>query len=283
MKFRNPTSQENRRAFVRRCFGIGAGVAAIPAGTGQGAGPAKVRLPGGSPETGMSEYERILSHTDSMHVLGNPRSWSLVSQGFHPFAPERVAVLPSDDRIDYHDRCGKDLRRYIDERIKIEFDRLPGRDPSSFPESKRESIYWIVDTMIGHYGVRSQFREWVVGLAGREIIGSTAFCACGLAHQYQRGGHAPVDCAPVDWWLFLFPGGIDWAALDASPVFAVIAHVFQNDPYARSWSGMFPVWVLTQEIWRTDPDWSQIAQMGRLGACRHLNRIVAQCLTNKPL
>jgi hypothetical protein len=229
----------------------------------------------------MSEYERILSHTDSMHVLGNPRSWSLVTQGLHPFAAERVGVLPSDDRIRHHDRCGWNLRRHIDARIKAEFGHMEGHDPKRFPESKRESIYRIVDTMIGHHGAWAQFEEWVVGMAGREILGSTALCPCGLAHEYQRGGRVHVDCPPVDWWLFLFPGGIDWAALDGEPVYAVMTHVFGNNPSAQSWRGMYPTWVLAQEILRTFPDWSQIAQMGRSGACRHLNRIVGQCLANQ--
>jgi hypothetical protein len=229
----------------------------------------------------MGEYEQILSHTDSMHNLGNPRSWSLVSRGLHPFAPERVAVLPTDERIRYHDRCGKEARRGIDERIRRECGHLEGHDPRRFPESKRESIYWIVDTMTGHYGAGSQFEEWVVGMAGREILGSTALCPCGLAHEYQRGGRVPVDCPPVDWWLFLFPGGIDWAALDEEPVYAVMTHVFGNDPSAPSWWGMYPVWVLAQGVLKADPDWSQIAQMGRVEACRRLNGIVAQCLAKE--
>jgi hypothetical protein len=160
---------------------------------------------------------------------------------------------------------------------------MDGYDLRRFPESKRESIYWIVDTMTGHYGVWSQFEEWVVGMAGREILGSTALCACGLAHEYQRGGQVPVDCPPVDWWLFLFPAGIDWAALDEKPVFAVMTHVVRNDPSTQSWWGMYPIWILAQEVLKNFSDWSQVAQMGRFGACRHLNGIVARCLTNKPL
>jgi hypothetical protein len=42
-------------------------------------------------------------------------------------------------------------------------------------------------------------------------------CDCGLAHQYQRGGQVPVDCPLVDWWLLLFPGGIDWAFMTELP------------------------------------------------------------------
>ena len=282
MRFQRSKGRETRRGFVRQCLGVGASLTAAPLGSSLGAGSVKAPWLNESTEMRLSDYERILSHSECMQVLGNPRSWSLVSQQLHPFAPERAVVLPSDERSRYHDRCGKQLRCDIDKRIKLRFGHLDGHDPRRFPESKRESIYWIADIMTGHYGVSRQFAEWVVGMAGREIIGSTALCACALAHEYQRGGPVPVDCPPVDWWLFLFPGGIDWAALDDQPIFALMAHVFRNDPSAQSWLGMYPIWILAQELLKSIPDWSQIARMGRLGACRHLNGIVAHCLTNKP-
>ncbi len=259
----------HRRGFVRDCFGIGASLAALPIGRSEAAGSEKVHSPNGFIVPRMSKYERILSHTDSMHILGNPRSWSLVTQGLHPFAPERVVVMRQ--RV-YFDRGGRDLRRQIDKRIEDEFGHMQGFDKKSFPDSKRESLYWMIEWMCSHYGV-PYFEQWVVGLAGREILASTASFGMGMAHQYQSGGQVPVDNPPVDWWLFLFPEGIDWAAIDGLPVFAVIAHVAHLD---ASYRAMFPVCFLTQSLLRTD--WSQVAQMGRVDACRHLNRITAQCL-----
>jgi hypothetical protein len=272
------TTQENRRGFVRRCFGVGASLAALPFESRQAIGSAQSL--NGLIVPRMSEYEQILGHTGSMQILGNPRSWSLVTNGLHPFAPERVAILPSEYRIRYGDRFGKHLRGQIEQRLKLECGHLDGYDQRWFPESKWESIYRIIEAMTSHYHVLSQFEEWFVGLAGREILGSSGHRGMGLAHQYQRGGLVPVDSPPVDWWLFLFPGGIDWAALDEQRIFAVIAHVRENDP---SWSGMYPIWMLTQEIWKSFPDWSQVAKMGRVGACRHLNGITAQCLAKKTL
>src|ERR1017187_5521293 len=73
----------HRRGFVRNCFGFGAGLAALPLGSDQAVGSGKVESPNGLIVPRMSEYEHILSHTNSMHILGNPRSWSLVSQGLH--------------------------------------------------------------------------------------------------------------------------------------------------------------------------------------------------------
>lgn len=274
------TTQDNRRGFVRNLFGVGASLAALPVGRSQAACSGRTQLPSGSIVPGRSEYEALLSHTDCMHVLGNPRSWSLVSQGLHPFHPQRVAVLPKDA---YGDRCGRDLRRKIDTQIDVDYSQIEGVDSKKrFPDSKRESIFWMMDMMTGHYGVPF-LEQWVVGLAVREILGQTAGGGLGLAHQYQRGGDVPVDNPPVDWWLFLYSSGYDWGALDEQPIFAVIAHVVQHVPYYRSWSDLYLIWGLTQEIWKSVTDWSQVAQMGRVGACHHLNEIAAQCLANKAL
>jgi hypothetical protein len=264
-------ARENRRGFVRHCFGAGASLAALPSASSQTLESGKVQSPNGF--VGMSEYERILSHTENMHILGNPRSWSVVSEGIHPFAPERVVVM---SQRTYGYRCGSDLRRQIDKKIEIEFAHMEGFDKKSFPESKRESIYWMMDAMCGHYAV-PYLEHWVVGLAGREILASTAWRGSGMAHQYQRGGELPVDNPPYDWWLFLFPEGIEWAAMDDQPVFAVIAHVARNN---KSCGLMLPLWVLTEAIRKTVPDWSHVAQTGRVAACRHLNWITAQCLAN---
>jgi hypothetical protein len=227
--------------------------------------------------------------------VGRPRSWSVVSRGFHPFSPERIVVLPSLIGQPwwgggYGVRCGRPARRRIDGRIDAKIDETiqlnrrlsPGYEPEGgwFPDSKRESIYWIMDVMADHYGDRSKFEAWVVGLAGRELLGATAAHGCGMAHQFQHdGGGVPVDCPPVDWWLFLFPSGIDWSALDDEPIFAVIAHVARDSEYASYGSHMRSAWALAQGVWgAVDGDWARIARMGRVEAARHLNPITARLL-----
>ena len=253
----------HRREFVRQCFGVGASLTALP-----------IQSPNGLIVPRMSEYERILSHTNSMHLLGHPRSWSLVSQGLHPFAPERVIVMRQQN---YGDRCGRDLRRKIDKQIEVEFGERESFDRKRFPQSKLESLYWIMDSMCGYYSV-PYLEQWVVDCVRREFLASTAWCGMGMTHEFQRGEEVPVDNPPCDWWLFLFPGGIDWAAMDDNPVFAIITHVAHHD---ASYRAMLPLYVLTQGLLRTD--WTAVAQMGRVDACRHLNGITAQCLADLAL
>jgi mannitol/fructose-specific phosphotransferase system IIA component len=282
----------SRRGFVRRCLGTGAILAACPPSRpgAMGAEIARRPLVTASPE--LAEYERILSRTDQMDLLGRPRSWSVVQQGFHPFSPERIVVMSSRNKPSwsadrYRDRCGQQVKARLDERIDrlveehIEFNRrlTPSYTPTGewFPESKRESIIGIMDAMSAHYRVRSQFEPWVVGLVERELLGSTALGDYGLAHQFQHGdAEIPVDCPPVDWWLFLFPEGLDWSSFDDQNIYAVVAHVARDRPYVSS-GGMLHVWCLTQRI-GSKVKWSEVSRMGRIEAARYLNPITANLL-----
>jgi hypothetical protein len=126
--------QQNRRGLVRQCFGVGASLTALPVGSSQASG--KVQLPNCTVKTGLTEYEHILSHTTDMHILGHPRSWSLVTQGLHPFAPERVVVMRQRE---YFDRGGRDLRRQIDRQLELKFGHMEGFNKKYFPDCKKGS------------------------------------------------------------------------------------------------------------------------------------------------
>jgi hypothetical protein len=285
------STSTSRRGFVQRCLGTGAVLAASPPSSPRGMSAEIARRPLATASPDLTEYERLLSRTDRMDVLGRPRSWSVVTQGFHPFSPERIVVTRTGaDRSsrfrdsNYGDRCGRLLRRRIDGRIgeMIEDDkrRYPDYDPPGgwLPDAKRESIFWIMDAMTDHYRVRSQFEPWVVGLVGRELLGSTAMGRYGLAHQFQHGdSEIPVDCPPVDWWLFLYPDGLDWSSLDEQEIYAVIAHVGRNRPYASNSCCMLRVWCLTGSLGR-EVEWAGVARMGRIEAARYLNLITARLL-----
>jgi hypothetical protein len=284
-------NRTNRRGFLGRCLGAGAALS--------WASPSTAIVPVNSDGWGLTgpfppdleEYRRIMARTPLMDVVGRPRSWSVVSRGFHPFSPERVVVLPSDvDRLrcggGFGGRRGTEVRRRIDRRIDEEIEetkhRNPGYEPPEgwFPDSQRESICRIMDVMVVHYGDRSKFEPWVVGLARRELLGSTAAHGSALAHQFQYdGGEVRVDCPPVDWWLFLFPAGIGWSAIDEKPVFAIIAHVARDGEHARRGAAMLPVWCLAGRVLHAvDDDWARVARMGPVEVAWHLNPITAHLL-----
>jgi hypothetical protein len=89
---RRPCRATNRWGFFRGTLGLGLGLGTAGPLTVPGRAPADVAPHGPA----LSEYEHILSLTDSLDLLGVQRSWSVVRQGFHPFAPpERIiAALP---------------------------------------------------------------------------------------------------------------------------------------------------------------------------------------------
>ena len=78
-----------------------------------------------------------------------------------------------------------------------------------------------------HYHAPDLFPRWASGLAWREALGSTGSGnGFALLHQFQDDGEVQLRNAPVDWWLFLFPDGVDWDALDGKHVHGMIGHVF---------------------------------------------------------
>ena len=272
---RRPFPAPSRRGFFTRTLGVGLGLAAaesLPTG--------RAHADVAPHDPALTEYERILSQTDRLDILGVPRSWSVVRQGFHPFAPERTAVLPSGERLRHPTHRGRGARRRIENRI-AESRAGFAHGAADLPPEKLESYFWAMDLITGHYRIPNVFEDWVVGLAGRESLGSSAMGGhWGLVHQYQGRHGAPVDCPPVDWWLFLFPDGIDWASLAEEPVHALIGHVSRR-PYGEVTGLMLNVWCLTEAIiWAVD-DVKGLSRMGRVTAVCHLNRIAARCLEKR--
>jgi hypothetical protein len=268
-----PSPATSRRGFFARTLGGGLGLGAAETLTPRGRAHAEVALL----DPVLSEYERILSQTDRLDILGVPRSWSVVRLGFHPFAPERIAVLPSGKRRRHPIPNGRGARGRIEGRI-AEYRAGFAHGPADLPPEKLESCFWVMDLITGHYRVPDFFEDWVVGLAQRESLGSSFLGGrWGLVHQYQGYHGAPVDCPPLDWWLFLFPDGIDWASLDDEPVHALIGHVGRG-AFCEEPGPMMAAWCLTSEIMKAVDDAGPVSRMGRVAAARHLNQIAAECL-----
>ena len=178
--------------------------------------------------------------------------------------------------------CGLGDRRRIEDRIAEYRAGFP-YDPGPLPPEKLESCFRVMDLITGHYRVPEFFEDWVVGLAGRESFGSSAIGGhWGIVHQYEGRHGAPVDCPPVDWWLFLFPDGIDWASLAEEPVHALIGHVSRR-PYWEVSGLMLDVWCLTSAIVMAVGDARPVSRMGRVAAARHLSQIAAECLEKRTL
>ena len=262
---------------VRRCF-----LDKILGGPGWGVGvrrssaaPASVGDPPRSlpPDAGLLRWR-----LDRMEVLGIPKDWEAVRLALHPFSPERVLILPSDGRLGYGDRCGRDVRDRIDQRIDSGRSEMR-HGPAPLPGMKREAILWIIDRLTAHYHRPDLFEEWAVELADRESLSPPKTGRhVGLAYQYQYRGEVAVDCPPLDWWLVLIPDGLDWASPDGESIHALITHVGRVPFCAMEGRVLDRALELTCLIANEVADWRGVGAMGRMAACRHLNPIAARLL-----
>jgi hypothetical protein len=217
-----------------------------------------------------------------MEVLGIPRDWSAVGLGLHPFAPERVLVLPSGERLRNACESSGRSRELLIERFERQCAERRYK-PEPLAREKQDAIIWIMDGLTRHYHRTDLFEDWALGLIGRESLGSTGIGGyLGLAHQFQGRAEVEVDCPPVDWWLILCPDGIDWESLSGERVHMLFAHVAERwRPGHRD--PLFHAWCLSCRIvWEID-DPRPIGRMGRLAAARFLNPIAARALETMEL
>ena len=110
------------------------------------------------------------------------------------------------------------------------------------PASGREegAIFAIVDLMTGHYRVPHLYEGWVVELAFLEtLIPTESGDHLGILPRFQNPCAVAVDSPPVDWWLFVFPDGVDWGSPDGGRVHALLGHVTRSShgPTTRDVSG----------------------------------------------
>lgn len=239
----------NRRSFLTSSLGLAVGASHARANEGL--------FLGSEANTWNREYERILAHTDQMHLLGHPRSWSVVRDGFHPFAPERVVILNRRDLGSPHGIREKLGRKIVE--------GLAGE--------KLDLLTTVMKLLTDFYRVPQFFEDWAHRLAHREQLGSTGIGrGLGLIHQFQAWGQTvpTVVNPPVDWWLFLIPKGMDYESLDDRPVFALIGHVLSAGGY-----DLGPLW-LSGTMQKSEM--SRVASMDRVSAARFLNVQLALAL-----
>ena len=196
----------------------------------------------------------------------------------HPFAPQRVVILPSGAKLRNYLRCAGELRERIEERIDRGRAEI-AHEPAPLAWEKREIIFRLLDRITEHYDRPDLYEDWAVELADRESLASTALGGhVGVFHQFQQRGEVAVDCPPLDWWLVLIPGGIDWASPDGEPVHALIGHVGEVPWYAVEGEVMERALHLAVAVARSIEDWPTVSRKGRIGACLHLNAVAARLL-----
>ena len=219
---------------------------------------------------GFEEYERMLSKTDQLETLGIPPSWSLVREGFHPLTPDRVVIL-EPDAVNWRSDHGSKVFDRVNERML----NHPSWKDRLLAEEKLRLIVRFVEILTRRYCIAERMEDWAFRLARREALGSTALGGnAAIPHQFQLDGTVTLDNTSVDWWLFLFPEGVEWDGLDRQPVHAMLSHVFPDrwtqrnefstSVFANTWRA---IWNVT-----TNSSWKSISRMNQVGAARFVNR-----------
>ncbi len=211
----------DRRDFLHGVLALGGGLAFGAGGVAGDDGCLGGLAEGPAPR----QYLADLAACDS-NVLGVPRCRSLVVEGLHPIAPERVVLV--DDAGLRRFRLG---HRGIKRRFREEEARWRARCPSEpLPQRKLDVCVGLMDRLASHYRRPDLHGRWARTLWRRELLGSTGIGhGLGLLHDFQ-----PCDATirttngVVDWWLVLLPGGVDWQALDDRPVHFMVGPVMEE-------------------------------------------------------
>lgn len=216
------------------------------------------------------------------NALGVPRRQSLVEQAFHPVAPERVIICDKEAQ-----RCmvrqHTSLKRWLRREEAAMLSRWQGE---LMPVAKLDAVIGLMDRLTAYYRRPELFATWARTLTRREGLGTTGIGhGVGVLHDFQR-----VDCRPVhtasrlvDWWLALFPDGLDWQALDERPVYVMIGPVQEvrtPGPYLRTLEVMSKA--VRPAILRARPmpsDWARrLANMTPADAARVVNLLAVRWL-----
>lgn len=215
-------------------------------------------------------------------VLGRPPS-SALDQIRDPITPDRVVVIDRGRDGQTSDRH-KSLKAMLSRPYQVDGVGGQSLGPFQAPGGKLDTIFRMMGHMTHYYRTPRLFAKWSIGLARREGLGSTGVGrGFALIHQFQDDAPVQPKNGAVDWWLILFPSGVDWESFDGEPVFGMIAHVFRPRPF-DSLGLKMRAWMLAtivgQQIGASPAGdgWSYIARLDRSHAARLVNAAIYSAL-----
>ena len=265
----------SRRGMLASALGVTLGLGAKVEGAIEATSNDDPTMPAIFP--GFEEYERTLSNTDQLETFGIPPSWSLVRKGFHPLTPNRVVIM-RPDIINWR----SDYGMQVFDRVRARLLRSPFLVDSPVPENKLRLIVRLMEIVTLHYRVAKRMEDWAFRLACREALATTGIGSnAAFPHQFQLEGIVKLNNTSVDWWLFLFPDGVDWGSCDEQPVHAMLSHVFPGRWTERP---DFALKVLAQfsrafQCVDAISSWRTVSQMNQIEAARMVNRLTIQSLS----
>ena len=228
----------------------------------------------------LSDYERIFAESSHLAWLGLPRRWESVREGFHPFSPERVVILPAEHRWDER---GVAFRA---EQVKKLVSGWQHNLPESFWSSDAFRLYTKIAEQMSAYYPGKPEADWLCAFAlGEQFYGHFASdrLKCLTSLQSPFGNTPRVVNPPVDWWLVLMRKPLDLETFDdLHPVRLAVGHVQCGWPQPAPFQ--CDVGAVCCKLYCLLRDRGQdfiehIATLDRVSAARLMNQQIAAVLT----
>ena len=271
----------SRRSFLGTAAGLSLGIG----NDGPGNGPSC------SSRSDQDQYEQTLAETDLLELVGVPRNWDAVRQGFLPLSPDRVVIVkPNESR--WHNDPGHQwgcsyADRVVRDRIADRIAKEEGHwTPAKLTPEKLSLIVRMTRHVVDYYGVPSCLETWAYRITIRERLLTSGGMPCyaGILDWWQDPGVLTRN-AHVDWWMFLFPKGLPcWESLDPNPVHILAWPVFAraSNQVIRHRLDVVSLMELTcRRLWKNSKAIA-VSQADRVRACRVVNQSAAACLHVPP-
>lgn len=267
----------NRRSFL----GVGVGLRLGLGKDGSIDGPIR------SPRSEQDQYEQTLAETDRLELVGIPRSWAVVRQGFLPLSPERVVIMrPTDDQwlgdLGSPWKCTR-ADHVVRDRIAERISREERNWTARVTPEKLSLIVRMTRYVTDHYRMPACLEPWAESFTHRELLGCSVIPYCAAIPDWTQTAGARTQNGTVDWWVFLFPDGLAcWESILGLPVHIVAMPIFSR-PTNEVAGIRIEVLAAIQNtlMWATNHHgYTRLSRMDRITACRAINRYAAACLVN---
>lgn len=266
----------NRRNFLGAGVGLGLGLRR----------DGSVNKPIHSPRSDQDKYEQTLAETDRLELVGIPRSWAVVRQGFLPLSPERVVVMRPTNSRWLGDpgspwKCTR-ADHVVRDRIAERISREERNWTAKVTPEKLSLIVRMTRYITDHYRMQACLEPWAESFTHRELLGPSEIPYCAAIPDWRQTTGARTQNGTVDWWVFLFPDGLASWSVFGLPVHIVAMPIFSR-PTDAVMGIRIDVLATIQNtfMWATTHHgYAQLSRMDRITACRAINRYAAECLVN---
>lgn len=222
--------------------------------------------------------EQLQAVVQNYRLVGRPISKASVLAGLHPIPVERVVIL-EQERVQGSKECNG-----------LCCEIQPWMSPIQGEETRVEHIRLAIEMLIAltdYYGLPNRLENWTKVMGTQKEWGrSIEQKGIVLTEPFTRHGISHTANPPVDWWLFLFPGGLQGChhteSCEDSPLQMVLLRVLSGaSQIHHSSDGIFLAHLMFR-IRLGAAKWHRASQMAAADAAQFVNRQIIHSLPFRP-